>query len=284
MDAQERLQFLLALQHPHVVTSYMSQSHHVMEEAATVSSRNVSPPSPTIPPFSLPTVSPPSPTIPPFSLPAVVVQPAPPASPPPLAPPAGFTIVPADLVDIYTHHQDIIEDLLPSCEQKNWSAAYKAYKQVELVLFIAAWAGLTINYGSSSVMSPSPHVPTLERMISGLRLTSGVYGTFQNKLTLYFRVITFLEKCEQVQAETELELPANMLYCYRQCSQWHEVEPKDLSSTAPAFTNANPVNSFKKQLANFIVSSFFVLSNTTHQMKFRKSLQRCCRVDSSGAP
>jgi hypothetical protein len=283
MNAQERIQFLLALQHPNVVvTSYASQPLRVME-AAMISARSVPTTSlPTIPPLSLPAVVvPPSPMIPPApsaspTLQGSLVLPAshaPSASPAPLpASPAGFTMVPTDLVHMYNHHRDIIEDLLPSCELKNWSASYKAYKQVELVLLIAVGVGMSINYSSSSVISSSPQTPTLERMISGLGLISGVYGTFQNKLTLYFRVITFLEKCEQVQAQSESELPANILYCYRQCAQWHKVEPKDLSPTASAFTNVNPMNVLRKQLATFIVSSFFEFSRTRCQTKFQGQL------------
>jgi hypothetical protein len=163
------------------------------------------------------------------------------------------TLIPPALVGTYHRHQFIISNLLPRCNELGCSAAYKAFKEVELILCIASGQGLKINYHKSSVTAATPGGMSFEELVEGLHLSAGAFKTLKNKLTLYFRVWHFLTGCEALD-KARIQLPEHMLSTRTKCAHWANFPTLELPTGGFWFIAATPLVQFKETLKDYIVS------------------------------
>jgi hypothetical protein len=163
------------------------------------------------------------------------------------------TSISPGLVDAYHRHRFIILDLLPRCNKMEGSAAYKAFKEVELILYIASSEGLIINYHSSSVTPATPGGMNLEDLVLGLHLSTGAFRSLQNKLTLYFRVWLFLAHCDALD-EAHTQLPEHMVTTRAKCVEWTNFPTLEVPTGGFSFISPAPLVQFKGLLKEYIVS------------------------------
>jgi hypothetical protein len=165
---------------------------------------------------------------------------------------------------LHDTYQYALQDMEDIGANPTWPFAYRAYRQVFTALAIAEHYGLVINYRQASVQRPPGS--DLMRFETLMRVLGVSFGALRNKMTLYFRVHTFLKWYEAEESRgRRLNQAADDMR--RMLTHWTQDEPQEDDWW---ISGSYAVDTCRKDLNNLMVwlLFFYILSSIT-QMSFR---------------